>query len=788
MSAMRVLLVMSLPVLTWNCAAECGERAEAPVTVRSRHRVAISSGFPRTYSLHGLLQQCEPSAVVEPLDYGGIRSTEAPVVSLAVSTWTGTFFRFNGLDANDPYQSGRPMLLPAPEDLAAVTVAPYAAAAGARAYSGEVHMQTRDFAAGVHLELSSFNTGRPLHARSRQPAERFRYFTRNRFALTTPLGRNLDVLLTGTGQWSAADEASRLLFGNAWLRYRLGKAAQLSGGFTGTRLDLSRGGFPAGFEPLTARRLAPPLRPSHSLLQEDHLDALQASWTRGEVQVRYGYSQAHLGAEPTRDSPDIGLTPRVDLFSGQVEGPPLFWNNAARGRHEVAATYRQGGFSLASGGQTAEAINRPIIPSLAHVLTLHGVPRIITRFHPTQQTRGTLRVVYGFAQYERRWTSWLSVMAGAYADRSSSRAITWRSFAPRAGLALRPPGSDRLVLRATYARTVSPLSARLLDFADPASLSGEEFRPDGALLRRFGGRYSSIDAELGRPFRNEFTVSGEAGLPFGSFLRVRLFRSDDQRRLAALNTGVPGTAYRPVTVLDPGGDFLDGTFDDQTLTLYAQDPATFGMDHFLLTNPRGLRVQNSGLVAQAGTSQRRWSAWFSFTAEKSIGPTNSGNQVYDNDPGVVGNLFADPVTLLNATGRSFFDRAFIGKAAATYEFPRRLGALEAGTILNYLDGLVFGRRLLVDGLPQGPLAVFATVRGSPEGGHRTEFHASLDLRVSRVLTLAVGRLRLSADLFNLTNAAFKLREDDRSGPRFLERTPLLYQPGRMLRLGAGYEF
>jgi hypothetical protein len=107
--------------------------------------------------------------------------------------------------------------------------------------------------------------------------------------------------------------------------------------------------------------------------------------------------------------------------------------------------------------------------------------------------------------------------------------------------------------------------------------------------------------------------------------------------------------------------------------------------------------------------------------------------------------------------------------------------------LNYVDGLVFGRRLLVRGLPQGPFAVFATVRGSPEGGHRTEYHASLDLRLSREFSPGRGRIRLNADIFNLTNAAFKLVEDDRSGPRFNDRLPLLLQPGRLLRLGLAYQ-
>jgi hypothetical protein len=56
---------------------------------------------------------------------------------------------------NDSYQPGRPLLLPAVED-AVIEAAPYAAAAGARAYSGEVSIGLRDLGSSTHLKLSSF--------------------------------------------------------------------------------------------------------------------------------------------------------------------------------------------------------------------------------------------------------------------------------------------------------------------------------------------------------------------------------------------------------------------------------------------------------------------------------------------------------------------------------------------------------------------------------------------------------------------------------------------------------
>ena len=116
---------------------------------------------------------------------------------------------------------------------------------------------------------------------------------------------------------------------------------------------------------------------------------------------------------------------------------------------------------------------------------------------------------------------------------------------------------------------------------------------------------------------------------------IHLFRRDEKNRIAAVNTGIPAQAFTPVAS-DPGPDGIPGTFDDQRLTVYAQDPTTFGQDRYLLTNPPGLRELNSGVVAETGTQWRGLVFHASFTAEKSYGPTNPGNAFYENDPGVIG--------------------------------------------------------------------------------------------------------------------------------------------------------
>ncbi|HVV46003.1 MAG TPA: hypothetical protein VHC72_12400, partial [Bryobacteraceae bacterium] len=379
--------------------------------------------------------------------------------------------------------------------------------------------------------------------------------------------------------------------------------------------------------------------------------------------------------------------------------------------------------------------------------------------------------------------------------------IVWNSLSPRAGFAWRIPHLHGLTVRGTYLRLYVPLAGRYLDYGNPNSLGGSVYRSiassagaafqpsdAGQLLLRFGGPYSSISPTLQRPYSGEFDVGAEFPLARRISASIHLFRRDGKNRIAAIDTGAPDSAFSPASILDPGPDGIPGTFDDQHLTVYAQNPATLGQDHYLLTNPPGLRMLNTGLLAEAGGEWRGLALHASFVAEKSYGPTNPGDAVYENDPGIAGALFLDPNTAVNAAGRTFVDRAYIGKIQASYRFPAAWGGIQVANIADYMDGLVFARQLLVTGLPQGPFLVAATVRGSPEGGDRAQYVINWNLRLSRQFTFTFGRLAASVDILNVTNAGQRLQESDISGPSFNLRLPVSIQPPRFTRVGFRYEF
>ena len=266
---------------------------------------------------------------------------------------------------------------------------------------------------------------------------------------------------------------------------------------------------------------------------------------------------------------------------------------------------------------------------------------------------------------------------------------------------------------------------------------------------------------------------------------LRLFRRDNKKLVETVNTGVPPSAFSPVGFLDSGNDNVPGTSDDQILTIFNQNPNTLGHDHFLLTNPPAFRSLYQGIEAVIRKElAERWFLWLSFTAYKAVGPASPGNSEFENDTGAIGRLFDDPNTSLNARGRLFFDRAYVGKLAAYGRAP--LG-FELSSIIRYSDGLPFGRKLIITGFNQGPFFVMATPRGHP-GGLRTQFNLIFDQRIGRDFKVAGRKFSAFVDIFNLLNLNKNLREWDLSRPLLNQRRPLEVENPRVIRFGIRWNF
>ena len=780
---------------------------------------AEAPAWPEAYGLAGLLLSRAPAAITQPLDFSGLADNRLAVASEGGVSWTATGYQLQGMDATDSYQPGSPAILPDVE-AANLVLAPDATASlflNEPRSSWHAALSTAD----TGSFLASDNLPAPPDRGLVQQAERFASFTRDRIEAGGPLSGWGDLYASAAGQWSSQTvplaspgslQHSRILYGNARSRIRATARDQFEALYSGSALRLSDWGSPAGFETLAGGRMMPqfPLPGGFQGQSEsDRFDFLQAGWThlfpRGALQFRYGYSDAH------RDTAGSGAPSRIELLGGAVTGAPPLDDLALSRRHQVegAFTLTAGRHNLAAGGgwQTSAPSNRFTTPSGIDLITAAGAPAYVVDFDTPTDSRARVRLASAWIADRIRLAPALSLDAGLLADFSSGSVpggrplIVWNSLSPRAGLAWSLPHARGLVLRGAFEREYEPLAGRYLDYGNPNSLGATIYQwidrnsdgwfesgEQGPEIARFGGPDSSIDPSLRRPYSDEFSLGARiAPLPRVS-AGIHLFRRDEKRRLAAIDTGVPAQAFTPVTILDPGPDGIPGTSDGQSMTVYAQSPATFGQDRFLLTNPPGLGEQYSGLVAEAAATHKQLAINLSFAAEKSYGPTNPGDAAFENDPGVVGALFADPNTAIHAAGRSFMDRAYVGKLQASYRLPAAWGGVEVAAIAQYLDGLAFARQLLVTGLPQGPIVVASTVRGSPEGGNRSQYVANCNLRVGREFPLPAGRLAAALDIVNLTNAAQRLEESDLTGPAFNLRLPVAIEPPRFVRLVLRWEF
>ena len=124
---------------------------------------------------------------------------------------------------------------------------------------------------------------------------------------------------------------------------------------------------------------------------------------------------------------------------------------------------------------------------------------------------------------------------------------------------------------------------------------------------------------------------------------------------------------------------------------------------------------------------------------------------------------------------TYFEGFFHGERVGLYGF-------------LFIGGYPYARRLLVTGLAQGPFMVDATARGDAQGtnqGYRTDPTYDWNLKISRTF---LGRLHVSAEVFNLLNLGSKMRVADLTGPQFVQNLPLEIQPPRFARGGISWEF
>lgn len=772
--------------------------------------------LPNTHNVWSLLESQEASTVTDRLDVGGLRTGEPALFGALGASWTENHYELNGFNLTDPYQTGRPLTDPdldAVSELHTATGAKPARFAGSGvnvmlstpAPTGDLHGATRWFYSGRSLQSDN------LDARLR----RFHFPGPERF----------NHLADGSGQLGGKLPARAA----AWPFFASLSTQQLSktlGGFA-RPIDVRVYRALAEWAPLSRGRerldllysgqhifdshegADPRLAPSATTRGNHNFHQFQTRWNRAlssNLWLAAGFGVARAIISSGIQTGLAGAS-TINLPSLTRTGPASFSMAGIRTRYQgnvlIQTVRGSHGLNLGADWQRSFISNRWDALEGKEQILVNRVSAAVTRWNTPAAARSHTQDIALFVQDAWRPTRWVRLPLGLRLDSSTGQAagvatgIRWTTLEPRVALVV-PTTRPGPVLRASWSRYAHLLQGRYLDFGNPAAIGGQTFswqdsnrdlaaQPSeiSSLLRRFGGPYSALDRRLLRPFTDEVSVGLDQGLASGFRAGVRFFRRDSHRLIAATNLGVLPVAYTPTQVSDPGNDGIPGNADDQILTLYNRDPAALGHDFFLLTNPPGGHASFKGFEIRLNKPlDRFWGFAACFTALRTRASTSPGNSVLENDWGFVGALGSDPNTFVFASSRTYFDRAFVGKATGYY---MARGKIQLSAVVKYYDGLPFGRMLFVEGFNQGPFFVRATPRAHP-GGFQTQFNMTVDARVAREFALRRGTLSGYLDVFNIQNMNKKTLEADLTGPTFESRVPLAVEAPRAARLGIEWKF
>lgn len=388
-------------------------------------------------------------------------------------------------------------------------------------------------------------------------------------------------------------------------------------------------------------------------------------------------------------------------------------------------------------------------------------------------------------------------IGGSAAD--AANGVSWNDVFPRAGLRWDMTRFLGLSTFVGYGRYGYELPLRWLAYGDPNAPTGSVYRwtgatsPSrvlpadvGALIARVGPgtggnpTFSAIDPDLKRPHMDEITFGLEARPGARTVMRLTATARRERWMVGLVNTTVPESSYS-VAYIEDGG--YDQTI--QQLPGYNRQPASFGLDRYLLTNPtqRNPSPDEATLVGVDITGQTQTDHLFFLlgaTAGRSEGlAANRGFQPNENDYGVIGEVFTNPNARTYAQGRDFTERGYTLKTAAVYEFPLDI---HFGIAARYQDGEHFTRNVIFEGFNQGPEAV----RSFRNGRTRFTFVMTVDTRLRKGFTVGGHRFDAILDAYNLFNQQIQVEEYDVTSPIWRRTTAV--QPPRVVHLGLRFAF
>ncbi len=780
--------------------------------------------FPSGNTLGTVVENQDLSATTNRIDIGGIWSgTPALMSGRGSVSWTQTAYVLNGLDVTDPADGGRPLFYPDLESLASFRLLNAGFPAGDISPGASLRLTTRQGGNAWQSSATVFFGDRRLSSSNVTPSLVRERITEThliagglegRFTLAGPLAANKVFFFTSlaatrldrdVADFSGDDRVS-ILSATTALTCRLGPS----------EIDLVWTGQAASHPIFGAGRHVPV---AATLDRRDLYNVGQLLWTLRSSATQVW--RAGLG---------FGLGNFHERFPDGVEGPherEMFLGTpagaaatASRDDRSRLSFFLSGESLLASGpgvrhdltyglslSQATTSARQEVLGGL-HLLFFNGQSLQIVKLPAVaEHSEASFRTGL-FAQDTFTLRNFLTITAGLELDVTSGRqrfdksmsgkpaSVSWVNLSPRLGFILPFPGSESWSLQVFAGRYYFTLPHAYLAYGHPGATGGLVYAWDdvnknrtfeanevGRLLRREGPLYGRIDPALKRPATDELSIGVVHRSAKGWVFSLTGYLRETRDLLAAVNTGVPPSAYSPLTLAEAGDDLVPNSYDDLEFTVFAQRESTLGQDFYLLTNQtgddRGSSYQGLDLILLR--KSRRTIFFVSLTALQITGTTNPGSTEWENDEGVVGTLDANPNTLINARGRLRFDRGYTGRIGLASD----LGAgFRFGALVKYWDGQPFARKIIIPDLPQGPFYIMA----HPRGVARYEFNMNVDLRLEKEFRLGRGAVRVLLDGFNITNFHLATAENPWTGPEWPLRFATEIEPPCVIRLGLRYEF
>lgn len=789
---------------------------------------------PTAHNVWSLIENQDLSATTNRIDVGGLWGIIPALFSSRGScSWTQNTYLLNGMDVTDPYWTGMPLFVPdfqsiqftqlinAGQPLSALSPGAYfdiLTHEGTDRYRGNIS------AFLIHNKLQSTNITPAIENEGLNDSHSFNHLTEGNFTFSGPLiPRKLYFFTSLSASHVSRDIAefeeedkSSIQSGFLSLNYR---HSENSFNFLWTGQNVKHASYGAG-------RNVPFSTTSE---RKDVYNIIQGIWKTRIKDIHFikaGVCFAHGNIRS--DYQDQVSGPHgVEIFKDIPTGTAPF---AGRDKRS-SITFLGQGESLVSGflkaqhrftygvqAQYCHSSSEKETQDNLHLHFFEGLPLEVIRYNTPVQHRESAFHLDLFAQDSVTLSNHISFFLGFHlalnhgwlpsqapntafsrgpGDLEEKSRITWFNLSPRLGIILPLSKSRSSALRMSIARYYFTLPLRFLTYGSPSSLGGlvyswndlntdNQFQEGeaGALLRREGPFFSGIDSDLKRPYTNEFSISFTHAFGSNWYLTVGGFYRENRNLIETLNTGVPFSAYQTVPFFDIGDDRIPATRDDLEFTVYNQNIGTLGQDFFLLTNPDS-ETRVSTYHGFDVTLVKKYSSKFSFflslTAIRAVGITSPGNTEWENDDGIVGTLYDNPNTLINAEGRLRFDRGYTGRIGVNFMAPF---GLRVGCVVKYYDGQPFTRKIIVTGMNQGPFIIQA----HPRGVARYEYNRTVDIRLEKPLNFGQTRMRIILDMFNLINRNLATEENEWTGPEFPLRFATEIQSPRVFRLGLVLEF